>query len=146
VRRTAVVLLAVASLAGCVHHPGLPATGTSGFEAKAATTAAAAISVVSTVRLALDSEAAGNTTRRYLAATVGDQEDRLEEVVSSFSAVTPPTDEARALRTEVVAALGSATDHVASVRIALGAGEDEAALALRPDLADDAEALAGFES
>jgi hypothetical protein len=140
----AIVLVAIA--AGCVHHPGLPATGTSGYEAKASATASAAISVVATVGLALDAAAADHTTERYLAVVVGDQEDRLEEVVSSFSAVAPPTDEARALRTEVVAALGSATDHVASVRIALDAGDDEAALALRPDLVDDAETLAGFES
>jgi hypothetical protein len=146
VRRTAVVLLAVASLAGCVHHPGLPATGTSGFEAKAATTAAAAISVVSTVRLALDSEAAGNTTRRYLAATVGDQEDRLEEVVSSFSAVTPPTDAARALRTDLLDALDPAVDHGASARIAIDADDMDTAVALRPALAEDAERLSEFES
>jgi hypothetical protein len=98
------------------------------------------------VRLALDAEAAGHTTGPYLAGTVGDQEDRLEEVVSSFSAVSPPSQEARDLRADLLAVLDDATEHVAQVRIALDAGDRTAALALRSHLADDARRLAEFES
>ena len=137
---------AAAVLAGCVRHPGTPAPWTSAYQAKASLTAEAAASNVATTELGLDAEADGHTTGRYLRVLVGDQENRLEEVVSSFRAVSPPSAEARRVRAELVPVLADAQDAVSEVRIDLDAGDAAAAVATRDELADIVRRLEAFES
>jgi len=144
--RPLLVIVLTISLAGCVRHPGLPAAGTSGYQAKASLTAEGVISGLATTRLGLDTEARGHTTGNYLAALVSDQEDGVAGVISSFEAVSPPTGAARKLRDRLTPVLSDAQDHISDARIALGAGHSAAALALRRNLSSDAKRLNRFVS
>jgi hypothetical protein len=131
-------------MAGCVRHPGLPATGTSGFQAKAALTAESATSSVSTVQLALKAERGHRTTAVYLSGVVSDAEDRLEGTIGSFQSVAPPTSAARKLRGRLDDVLADAQDHVATIRIALDSGQRGQAVALIPELISDRTRLERF--
>jgi hypothetical protein len=131
-------------VSGCVKNPGLPATGTSGYRAKASLTAQGVISGLATTRLGLDTEARHHTTGSYLAGLVSDQEDGVSGVISSFDAVAPPTAAARALRSRISPILADAQDHISSARIALGANRTTVALGLRSQLSDDAKRLEKF--
>jgi hypothetical protein len=133
-------------LSACVKNPGLPATGTSGYRAKASLTAAAVISGLATTRLGLDTEEQRNTTSAYLAGLVSDQEDGVGGVISSFEAVSPPTAVARTLHGVISPLLSRAQDDITSARIALGADDTASALGLRSKLAADAERLNRFVS
>jgi hypothetical protein len=138
------VVLAVVVISGCVKNPGLPATGTSGYRAKASLTAEGVISGLATIRLGLDTEARHHTTGPYLAGVVSDQEDGVSGVISSFDAVAPPTAAARALRVRISPILSDAQDHISSARVALGADQAAAALRLRSKLSVDAARLEKF--
>ena len=140
------VVVAAVLLGGCVRHPGLPPTGTSGYQAKVELSADAAISTLATTRLGLDAEARDHTTARYLEVLVSDQEDALDAVVGSFGSITPPTPEARRLREQFQPVLSEAQDHLVEVRIALDSGAPDEAVALRTDLDADLAALEAFGS
>ena len=99
---------------------------------------------MSTARLGLDAIARGNSTDAYAGQLLDDQVDRLDDTVSSFTAVQPPDAASRALRVDVVAALRDAQDTLGQVVVDFDAGDTVAAVAMRGALGDDIRSLEKF--
>jgi len=105
---------AALALTGCVS----PATDETSFADKAAMTAGAAASEVSTVGLTTALLKAGRLQRNYGDVTISASEDALASVEQTFSAVQPPDEASDAVRADLEQLLSDATDAVAAARIA----------------------------
>jgi hypothetical protein len=117
--------LAIAALLtqGCT----APAFNESQYRSKVANTAESAVSVIETVRLALDDATRHTLPIAPIDVTVSAQEDIIGAVAGTFSSVQPPTEEMDALRTKVLDLLAEAQTKVETARIELRRGDlDEA--------------------
>jgi hypothetical protein len=130
--------------AGCVPHPVGPARTYETYEDKAATTAEAALSAVSTTILAAQVGTDGKAWGPYLSILVSEQEDAIVGVQGTFASVQPPDARSDALRQQLNGILQPAIDHVTSVRILVRRGRlDDLAPAAAP-LDDDQRQLQAF--
>jgi hypothetical protein len=140
-----VVVVMGALAAQCRPHPLEPARTYAAYEGKARTTAESALAQVETVRLAVRSADKGNAFAPYLGELVGEAEDALGGLDSTFGSIQPPRGKrAEDLRDDVGALLGDAEDHVADVRIAVRQGVERGLGRKATDLDDDSKALRRF--
>jgi hypothetical protein len=131
-------------LVGCVSHPVGPARNFATYQDKAATTAEAALSAVSTTILAAETGSGGKAFGTYLSVLVSEQEDELAGVQGTFASIQPPDQRAEALRTQLNDILQPALDDVTQVRITVRRGRlDDLADVARP-LEDDRRRLKSF--
>ncbi len=139
------VLAAVALLtAGCVSHPVGPARTFETYEDKAATTAEAALSAVSTTMLAARVGTDGKAWGPYLSVLVSEQEDDIVGVQGTFASVQPPDARSDALRDQLDAILQPAVDHVTQVRITVRRGRLDDLASVAQPLDDDQRQLKAF--
>jgi hypothetical protein len=134
VGRLIVIGLAVAALSGCVSHPVGPARTYETYEDKAATTAEAALSAVSTTILAAQIGTEGKAWGPYLSVLISEQEDQIAGVQGTFASIQPPDARSDALRQQLDDILQPAVDHVTQVRLVVRRGRLD-------DLADVAQPL-----
>jgi hypothetical protein len=132
------------TLAGCVSHPVGSARTFETYEDKAATTAEAALSAVSTTMLAAQTGTAGKAWGTYLSVLVSEQEDEIAGVQGTFASVQPPDSRADALRRQLDDILGPAVAHVTDVRISVRRGRLSALAAVAAPLAGDQTRLRAF--
>ena len=135
-----VALLLVLLCTSCV----APAVTESQYEAKAASTAADAHSVIETVRLAIDSASRHRLPSNPIDVVLSDQESVLGSVSATFSSIQPPTEDMDRLREEVLDLLDEAESKIAEVRIAFRRGDIEDASATAESLADVSTQLDGI--
>jgi hypothetical protein len=135
-----VTLLAIIALAGCVAHPVGPARTYGSFAAKASTTVESAISAIETVRLLASAASDGGAFSSYVAVSVSEQEDSLGGVRGTFASIQPPPSaDAAALRTQLLALLDRAFAHVGDVRIEARRGHLDLDVVSAPLAADSAD-------
>jgi hypothetical protein len=130
--------------AGCVSHPVGPARTYETYEDKAATTAEAALSVVSTTILAAHAGTDGKAWGPYLSILVSEQEDTIVGAQGTFASVQPPDERSDALRQQLNDILQPAIDHVTSVRILVRRGRLEELAPAAAPLDDDQRQLQAF--
>ena len=136
--------MALAVAAGCVSHPVGPARTFETYEDKAATTAEAALSAVSTTILAAQVGTDGDAWGPYLSILISEQEDQIVGVQGTFASVQPPDDRADALRMQLDDILQPAVDHVTDVRLTVRRGRlDDLATVAQP-LESDRTQLRAF--
>jgi hypothetical protein len=129
---------------GCVSHPVGPARTYETYEDKAATTAEAALSAVSTTILAAQAGADGDAWGPYLSILISEQEDELAGVQGTFASIQPPDARSDALRQQLGDLLTPAVEHVAQVRVMVRRGRlDDLATTAQP-LDDDQRQLQAF--
>jgi len=147
VKRTAAVLLVLALATGCVSHPVGPARTFESYEDKAATTAEAALSAVSTTILAAQVGTDGDAWGPYLSILVSEQEDEIVGVQGTFASVQPPDARSDALRTQLDDILQPAVDHVTDVRLTVRRGRlDDLTVVAQPLEADRVQLRAFLDS
>jgi hypothetical protein len=136
--------LAALALVGCVSHPVGPARTFEDYEDKAATTAEAALSAVSTTMLAAQTGTDGKAWGPYLSVLVSAQEDEISSVQSTFASVQPPDARSDALRLQLDDILAPAVDHVTDVRVMVRRGRLDDLAAVAEPLAGDQTRLRAF--
>jgi hypothetical protein len=136
--------LAAVSLAGCVSHPVGPARTFDSYEDKAATTAEAALSAVSTTMLAARTGTDGGAWGPYLSVLISEQEDEISGVESTFASVQPPDSRSDALRRQLDDILGPAVAHVTDVRITVRRGRLQDLATVAAPLTGDQTRLRAF--
>src|SRR4029077_9689752 len=124
-----------------VGHPVGPARTFDKYQGKADTTAASALSAVSTTSLAARAGAGSDAWGPYLAVVVSEQEDALSGVTGTFGSIQPPDDRADALRAELNDILDASLEHVTAVRIAVRRGQLDDVDRVAAPLAGDAQQL-----
>jgi hypothetical protein len=140
----AMVVLTLLVSTGCVTHPVGPARTARSYEAKAASSAEAALSAVQTVRLLAHAATDGKVFGTYASVTVDGQEDELTKTSTTFRSIQPPDDASQVLGDDLDALLDSALAHVRAVRITIRRGELDRAEAVAAPLAVDAASLEEF--
>lgn len=119
-RATAVLAAALLLLAaGCAGS----SRSDEDYRLKAANTAEAAASAVSTARLAAQTAGRGNAGSSYLSVLLGEAEKDLAGAEQAFTSRQPPSKAADEVREEVAEALSEAGDALAAARIAARRGE-----------------------
>jgi len=144
VRRAIVAVLALGVATGCVSHPVGPARTFDTYEDKAATTAEAALSAVSTTILAAQVRSDGNASGPSLSILISEQEDDLTAVQGTFASIQPPDDRSDALRRQLDDILAPAVEHVADVRLTVRRGRLDDLAAVAEPLDDDQRQLRAF--
>jgi hypothetical protein len=144
VKRAAAVLLVLGLATGCVSHPVGPARTFESYEDKAATTAEAALSAVSTTILAAQVGTDGDAWGPYLSILVSEQEDEIVGVQGTFASVQPPDARSDALRTQLDDILQPAVDHVTDVRLTVRRGRLDDLNAVAQPLEADRVQLRAF--
>jgi len=139
-----VAVLALGVATGCVSHPVGPARTFDTYEDKAATTAEAALSAVSTTILAAQVGSDGNASGPYLSILISEQEDDLTAVQGTFASIQPPDDRSDALRRQLDDILAPAVEHVADVRLTVRRGRLDDLAAVAEPLDDDQRQLRAF--
>jgi hypothetical protein len=142
--RTIVATVAMALATGCVSHPVGPARTFETYEDKAATTAEAALSAVSTTILAAQVGTDGDAWGPYLSILVSEQEDAIVGVQGTFASVQPPDARSDALRTQLDEILQPAVDHVTDVHLSVRRGRLDDLAAVAQPLEDDRVQLRAF--
>ena len=142
--RVGVALVATVLITGCVSHPVSPARTYETYEDKAATTAEAALSAVSTTLLAAQAGTDGDAWGPYLSILVSEQEDELTAVQGTFASIQPPDARSDALRRQLSDLLTPAVDHVAQVRIMVRRGRLDDLTTTALPLNDDQRQLQAF--
>ncbi|UDY37469.1 hypothetical protein [Dermatobacter hominis] len=142
-----VALLVVITWSAPACVPGLtsPARDAGDYREKAASTAGAAASAVSTVELLVGAAVRDDAFGPYLSVAAGDAERDLDAASSTFGAILPPGEASVLLREELGPLLDAAQSHVAAARIAIRRGEPDDLPQIRRDLRADADALEAFE-
>ena len=125
-------------------HPVGPARTFDKYQGKANTTAASALSAVSTTSLAALAGAGSKAWGPYLAVLVSEQEDALSGVTGTFGSIQPPDDRADALRAELNGILEQSLEDVTAVRIAVRRGHLAELDRVAAPLAGDAQELRAF--
>jgi hypothetical protein len=136
--------LAALALVGCVSHPVGPARTYGAYEDKAATTAEAALSAVSTTMLAAETGTDGKAWGTYLSVLISAQEDEIAGVQDTFASVQPPDARSDALRQQLVDILDPAVAHVTDVRITVRRGRLDDLAEVAEPLAEDQTRLRAF--
>ena len=95
-----------------------PAYNESQYRSKVAKTAGDAVSVLETVRLAIEESDRHTLPTNPIDVGISGQEDILDSVTGTFSSVQPPDAEMQELRGELLGLLQRAQDKVESARIA----------------------------
>jgi len=131
-------------MCGCVSHPVGPARTFAKYEGKARTTAASALSEVQTARVVARAAARGNAFGPYTGLVLGDAEESLGGLQSTFGSIQPPDERADRVREDLGSILSDAEDHVADVRIAARRGQLHDLAAIASPLDDDVRALESF--
>jgi hypothetical protein len=135
------VVCAALALVGCVS----PAPDEASYSDKAAMTAGAAASEVSTVRLTTQLLLADRLQRNYGDVTISASEDALSSVSQTFSVVQPPDKTSDQVRAELEQLLGDAADAVAAARIANRRDDHPAMRKAAADLGKSATQLQAAE-
>lgn len=128
----------------CLPHSVGPARTFTAYEDKARTTAEAALSHVTTVRLAAYNAAQGRLFGPYLAVLVSDAEEAISGLEGTFASIQPPDERADEVLDELGEIVGDALDHVREVRIAARRGEVRSLSETAQPLEEDARRLRGF--
>jgi hypothetical protein len=144
VRRGLAAGLIAIAITGCVTHPVGPARTFETYEDKAATTAEAALSAVSTTILAAHAGTDGNAWGPYLSVLISEQEDQLAGVQGTFASIQPPDGRSDALRQQLDDILAPAVDHVTQVRITVRRGRLDDLASVAQPLDDDQLQLRAF--
>ena len=140
------LLLTVVISSACVSHPVGPARTFGKYEGKARTTAESALSEVQTARLVAKTAARGDAYGPYTSQVLGDAEESLGGLHSTFGSIQPPDERADKVRDDLGSIIGDAEDHVADVRIAARRGQLRALADVAAPLDDDIDALQSFLS
>jgi hypothetical protein len=143
-RKRFALLAAAAGLGGCVQHPVGPARTFDAFEAKATTTAEAALSSAESGRLAGKAFVDGKTFGPYAGTVASESEEAAAAVQGTFASIQPPNGEADGLRAALQETLGRTVDDLAALRIALRREDADAVRAALPPVAADADDLRAF--
>jgi hypothetical protein len=144
VLRRALLVTMIVAASACVSHPVGPARTFGKYEGKARTTAESALSEVQTARLAADAAARGNAFGPYTGLVLGDAEESLGGLQSTFGSIQPPDERADEVRDDLGSILSDAEDHVADVRIAARRGQLAELDTIAAPLDDDIDALESF--
>lgn len=115
VRATFVTLAGLALLAGCV----TPAPDHGAFLENARGALESAVSETATARLAVQARLDDRATNAYADGVVTDSEKAMGPIEASFGGVDPPSPADDALRTSTLEHLGTATDALATARLAV---------------------------
>jgi hypothetical protein len=126
-----------------VPHPVGPARTYDKYRGKAVTTAEAALSAVQTAHLTGVNVVRGNAFFPYSALLVGDAEESLGGLASTFDSIQPPDARADSLQSELDDLLHAAETHTGTVRVTLRRSENPTAEDLDA-LAADAKKLHEF--
>jgi hypothetical protein len=138
------LMAAVLAMTGCVSHPVGPARTYETYEDKAATTAEAALSAISTTMIAAKAGAEAKAWGPYLSILVSEQEDELAGVQGTFASIQPPDERSDALRVQLDALLQTALDHVTDVRVSVRRGRLDELEHIAAPLGDDQLQLRAF--
>ncbi|HET7482649.1 MAG TPA: hypothetical protein VFK89_07300 [Actinomycetota bacterium] len=95
-----------------------PAYNESQYHSKVAATADDAVSVIETVRLAIEATSRHGLPHNPIDVAISGQEDILGSVTGTFASVQPPDAATQQLRTEVLDLLDQASSHLEDARIA----------------------------
>jgi hypothetical protein len=135
------IVLGALALTGCV----APAPDDASYEAKAATTAQAALSAARTAILSTRTYTDGGLPGTYLEPVLEDAEQTLSSVRDTFDSVQPPaTSAADRLRATLDPLLESAGSDVTDLRIAARRGRSGALDSAADDLSGLADRLEAF--
>ncbi|MFC8269488.1 hypothetical protein ACFUIZ_27785 [Streptomyces cinereoruber] len=134
-------LVAVAAVAGCAG----PSRTDEDYRRKAANTAEAAASAVSTARLAVEAAGRSRLTGPYVSVLLGEAETDLLAAQGTFESRQPPGETADTVRERLGPLLDEAADALAEVRIRARRGEVRELAEHTEDLREAAERLEGFE-
>jgi ElaB/YqjD/DUF883 family membrane-anchored ribosome-binding protein len=104
-----------------------PAYNESQYQSKVANAASDAVSVIETVRLAVESSDRHSLPTNPIDVAISGQEDILDSVAGSFSLVQPPDDQMQRLRQQVIELLQQAQSKVQETRIAYRNNDVDAA-------------------
>jgi hypothetical protein len=118
-RKLAVAVVGVLALAGCAG----PSRTSEDYQNKAANTVEAVISAAQTARLAVRAQIDGKATAPYLSVILGEAEDNVGSVQTTFDSVQPPDARADKLRAAVDGYLGQADQVLSALRIAVRRGQ-----------------------
>ncbi len=141
---TAVTVVVVVALGGCVRNPVGSARNAGVYASKASMSAESALSAVSTVQMVAEAASDDRLFRPFASVAVGQQEDAITEVAQTFRSIQPPDVDSLALRAELGPLLDAARDHIAAVRITVRQGHLADAADVAAPLAADAAALEAF--
>lgn len=146
IRRPALVALAVIATlsAGCSEHSVGPARTYDDYERKSRTSAEVALSAVETVRLLAETSSDGNAWGAYTSVSLSEQEDTLAEAEGDYASIQPPDNRSDDLRAELLDLLGTASDHIAAVRIEARRGNLDSLADVAKPLGADSAALQQF--
>jgi hypothetical protein len=89
------------------------------LRSQASRSAESAASEIETIKLAVQTQLAGDAWWRFTDVVVTDSESALDSIESTLASRQPPSDETAAVRATVVSALGDAVDLAAEARIAV---------------------------
>lgn len=137
----AVTLVVVAAVAGCAGS----SRSDEDYRHKAANTAEAAASAVSTARLAVEAAGKGRLTGPYVSVLLGEAETDLLAAQGTFESRQPPGEAADTVRERLGTLLDDAADALAEVRVGARRGEVRELAEHTGELRGAAERLEGFE-
>ena len=138
-----IVLLLFLLATRVVPHPVGPARTFDKYQGKAVTTAESALSNVRTAAMVARAHRAGDAFGPYTAVVLGDAEEGVSGLQSTFDSIQPPDETADVVADELDALLVSASDHVRSVRVSVRRGQQASDEQLA-DLDRDADDLEAF--
>ena len=98
---TAVTVVVVVALGGCVRNPVGSARNAGVYASKASMSAESALSAVSTVQMVAEAASDDRLFRPFASVAVGQQEDAITEVAQTFRSIQPPDVDSSALRDEL---------------------------------------------
>ncbi len=137
----ALALVVVTAVAGCAGS----SRSDEDYRHKAANTAEAAASAVSTARLAVEAAGKGRLTGPYVSVLLGEAETDLLAAQGTFESRQPPGETADAVRERLGTLLDDAADALAEVRIGARRGEVREPAEHTGDLREAAGRLEDFE-
>lgn len=140
----AAAALLASALGGCARNQVGSARNGGVYASKASRSAESALSAVSTVQMVAEAASDDRLFRAFAAVAVGEQEDAITEIATTFRSIQPPDDESMALRDELGPLLDAARDHIAAVRITIRRGHLTDAADVAAPLEADADKLQAF--
>lgn len=143
-RAFALPFVAILAVAGSLAYITAPPKGVDGYRERAASTAETLVSQLETARLWAESEHEGKALTTSALVGFEETEKGAEAAASKFEGYEPP-DGVAALRSELVALAGEATEALARLRIAAQQERWEEVAELSRPLPELAEKLTAFE-
>jgi hypothetical protein len=141
-RAVAAALLGACVTAGCVS----PSRTYDDYEHKAANTAEAIASSVSTVKLGADEAKDDRIFGPYLSRLVAEAEEDAQSAQSTFDSVQPPSERADDLHDHLDELVQDALDLLREARVAVRRGDRARLAQLRDALSKSADDLDAFEA